>query len=417
MVVSNILDKYIDLEEKDDFIGNIFGEEGQLTVVGWDGVKSHSNKIYKVHCTKCAKDEELFVDGCFYSIKGSLVRGGLPCGCSKKPNWTEEQYKIRINRKCKEYGDLEFLGFSDEFKGNRTKLKLQCSKHEEPYVYEKTTIANLFSGQRGCHLCKIDTTKLTNIKPDQGMIDSFFASGVFKEGTKFYRSERKDSKGVLSYWNYTCPLCYNDEYAKEGLCSGVFESGGDCLQKGILACRCGNYYWNKEQREYQINKRIREESIPYVFLGWINDYKNKNSKFKYKCKEHGEQKVSVDKFLNSQQGCPQCAGNNQQECYINGVYDKETLIALKFGIANNSKQRIKAQNKKSIFGVRQLKVFSFPSVVACKAAEAACKQELVCGILSKQEMPDGFSETTSPLNMDKVIDIYKRFGGMENKSK
>ena len=418
MVASKILDKNIDSEEKDDFIGSVFGEEGQLTVVGWDGERNKSgSKIYSVHCKECSKDPELFGDGCFYCTKGNLVSGQLPCGCAKSVRWTEEQYKIKVKRKCKEYGDLEFLGFSGEFNGRNTKVKLQCNKHDEHYIYESSSIDSLFNIRSGCLLCGKETIKKTASKPDQEMIDSFFASGAFKEGTKFSRSNKEDCRGKCVYWNYTCPVCSNDEYVKEGLCSGVFESQSGDLQKGKLSCRCGQYQRTKEQREYQINKRIKEENLSYVFLGWIKDYKNKNSKFTYNCKKHGEQKTSIGNFLYSSVGCPQCSGKNQQECYINGAYDNNTLVALKFGIANNSEQRIKSQNSKCIFSVNQLKVFSFPSVDLCKAAEAACKEKLQCGILSKQEMPDGFSETTSPLNMDKVIDIYKRFGGVENKSK
>lgn len=400
---------------KDDFVGSIFGEEGQLTVVGWDGERDKGGtKLYKIHCTECAEDPELFGGGYFYSTKSNLMLGWLPCGCSFNPRWTEDQYNIRVRRKCQEYGDLEFLGFNGNYKKANTKLKLQCSKHEEPYVYESNSIANLFTSQRGCHLCRNEKTKLTNSKPDKEVIESFFASGYFQEGTKFWRSERKTKQGSLSYWNYTCPVCSNDEYVRGGLCSGVFESYLGSLQIGQLSCRCAlTYRWTQEQREYQINKRIKEDSLPYKFLGWIGVYKDSKSKFAYNCKEHGGQQVAVSMFLNSSNLCPQCSGRNQQECYINGVYDNNTIVAVKFGIANNSKKRVKQQSRLSIFDIRQLKVFTFPSVKDCKAAEKACKKELQCSILSKSEMPDGYTETTSPLNLDKIIKIYRSHGGID----
>ena len=400
---------------KDDFISDKFGESGQLTVIGWNGERTKCGaKVYKLHCVKCAQDPELFGDGYFYSVKSKLIRGVSPCGCAKNPRWSEYQYKIRIKRKCQEYGDLEFLGFCGEFKGNKTKLRLRCNKHEEFYEYTTCTIFNLFSGN-GCPKCREVNRYKNNLKPDQEMIESFFDSGSFKKGTKFWRLNKEDYNSRRSYWKYICPVCSNDEYTKEGLCNGVFSSISDNLQKGALSCRCSNYHWSSQQREYQINKRIKEENLPYIFICWVNIYKNAFSKFSYKCQKHGNQITSVNTFLNQEAICPQCAGQNQQECYINGVYDSDVLVALKFGVTNNSIRRKKEQNRESIFEVKQLKVFSFPSVELCKAAEAACKGELVCGILSKQEMPDGYTETTSPLNMEKIISIYKRFDGIENK--
>ena len=83
---------------EDDFIGKTFGEEDQITVLGWFGEKSGSNKKYTVECSVCKKDPELFYDGKFLITKGKLLVGRLPCGCSKAPRWTKEQYEIMIKR-------------------------------------------------------------------------------------------------------------------------------------------------------------------------------------------------------------------------------------------------------------------------------------------------------------------------------
>lgn len=76
-----------------------------------------------------------------------------------------------------------------------------------------------------------------------------------------------------------------------------------------------------------------------------------------------------------------CGGvNKQKECYINLVLDGgSSVVALKFGIANNSNKRLKTQNRCSQYEIQQHIVFKFPSVVSCKNAEKECKETLVCG--------------------------------------
>lgn len=44
-------------------------------------------------------------------------------------------------------------------------------------------------------------------------------------------------------------------------------------------------------------------------------------------------------------------------------------------------------------------------------AEAECKRELVCRILSKTEMPDGWTETTYCHNIEAIEAIYIKYGG------
>jgi hypothetical protein len=42
-----------------------------------------------------------------------------------------------------------------------------------------------------------------------------------------------------------------------------------------------------------------------------------------------------------------------------------------------------------------------------------CKKELETGIIPKQELPDGYTETTYIYNLDKIKQIYMEYGGVE----
>lgn len=129
------------------------------------------------------------------------------------------------------------------------------------------------------------------------------------------------------------------------------------------------------------------------------------------CPECGETGESVSSNL--QQGHRPCACSNQRqrEGYINLIFDGNICVAIKFGIARDSKQRVKSQNTKSVYEIRQHLIYVFPDTSSCKAAERACKSELQCGVVSKYNMRDGFSETTHTSNIHKIIEIYASHGG------
>jgi len=108
-----------------------------------------------------------------------------------------------------------------------------------------------------------------------------------------------------------------------------------------------------------------------------------------------------------------CSVNRQQECYINIIMDSTVPIAIKFGRAIDSRIRVKSQNRTSVYEVVQHSAYKFSSIKECKLSERFCKVSLECSILSRQEMPDGWTETTWLYNIDKIIEIYERNGGVK----
>lgn len=98
-------------EKAEDFIG-WKSEDGKLEVIGIAG-KQWTSVTYKVVCTECSKDKELFPDGYFISTKYNLNSGRKPCGCSKSPRWEDWQYLILARRAVEGYFIVH--GFSEEF--------------------------------------------------------------------------------------------------------------------------------------------------------------------------------------------------------------------------------------------------------------------------------------------------------------
>ncbi len=145
------------LIKSEDFIG-WKSDDGLLEVVGIRGKQGY-NTLFKVLCHKCKNDPELFPDGYFVSAKHSLVKGGKPCGCSKKPEWNQEQYLVLAGRAAKDRFIVH--GFNEEFHGQTTKLNLECLKDGHKWT---ASISNIINHGRGCPRCKVktltDTTRL-----------------------------------------------------------------------------------------------------------------------------------------------------------------------------------------------------------------------------------------------------------------
>lgn len=332
MNLVDIIDPEYGLQQDEYTLSNvIFGKDQQLKLIGWSGRDKYQIKLYVAECSICKNDPELFGDGVFRTRKSHIKSGKVPCGCSVKPEWSKLQWEVLCVRNALKIS-VEFIGFSEQWLASRTKINLRCLKHGE---WGSGTILSLHSGS-GCPKCRTDATKISNTKPDEVMISSFMKTGGFSVGTKFWRSDRKDSRGIRSYWFMDCPDC-----------GDVIESYCGCLSIGQRGCGCNR--------------------------------------------------------------------NNQKSAYINLLSDPDSgqVIALKFGVTNKSNLRVKQQNHLSTYNISNHCTYIFTSAKLCKKAEKECKQELECGIVLKRDMQDGYTETTWTYNLEKIIGIYERNGGIK----
>ena len=135
-------------EKPEDFIG-WKSPDGKLEVVGIVGKDKWSAALFKVTCTECSKDKELFPDGYFVSTKSNLKTGRKPCGCSDSPKWKDWQYLILARRAGEKKGFIVH-GFSENFRGRDTKLNLECLKYGHRWT---TSIDSVINGGTGCPKC------------------------------------------------------------------------------------------------------------------------------------------------------------------------------------------------------------------------------------------------------------------------
>ena len=265
-----------------------FGPENKLMVVGWNGRKG-THKFYILTCSACSQDPELFGEGYFKSTKGSLVGGSLPCGCSKKPEWSKDQYAVLCSRKAKELG-YTFVGFTGEWKGVYTKVKMLCEKHGE---WGSGIIHNLISAGNGCPECVADIISKASTKPDEMMIQSFMDSGYFASGSKFWRSDRETKRGRKVYWFVSC-----------GECGLIGESPSNNLRRGCRPCACSN----QRQQEAYINLLTDSNGVVAIKFGITRDsrrrIKQQDSASAYTIKQHSVYRFpSVEQCKKAEREC------------------------------------------------------------------------------------------------------------------
>lgn len=159
-----------------------------------------------------------------------------------------------------------------------------------------------------------------------------------------------------------------------------------------------------------IKRDLRRDG--YDFVDFPNGYINNTSVVTLRCVTHGEYNAKIANVRGKfRSGCPYCAGKISKFAYLNIIMDGDTEVALKFGVSSNMEKRLHQQRLKTIFHIKHLGAWIFNDRDLCLAAEMECKKTLKTGVLSSREMKDGWTETVSVLDLEKVIAIYEKHGG------
>lgn len=340
---------------EDNFINSIFKTRkgGTLTVTGVSKIKHSKDKYYKVECSLCSQDQELFPEG-FVATKANLKSGKIPCGCSSKYLWGEDQRIVQIKRLCKDKGYI-FNGWVDGiYKKSSTRIKLF-----NPVTNNKwePLLNNFILGRGDPLLPKFNNTAV--------MIRNFNNINPYTKDFTLWRSNRKDSRGRRNFWYYSCPHCLKDEYCKEGLCDGIFEIHTSTLMNGGLACRCSTKGLTLSQMEYKLYKICNKERL--IFLG-----SDKNNVF-WRCGSAHTNVTTISNFLHGNR-CNTCKSiKTKRSDAINGFFpersqEQDNLYILRFdteyikiGRSFDVERRVNELSKISGFPKDRIKVFKLYS--------------------------------------------------------
>ena len=168
--------------------------------------------------------------------------------------------------------------------------------------------------------------------------------------------------------------------------------------------RCGECgIESTKQKLQQGDKFIKDakeicEKEGYLFEGVIGQYKNVESKFRYTCKKGHKKVVTFHGFVLSSTRCPECAEygfNSGKEAifYIREIKIKNKR-AIKFGITNQLTGARESKQRRGLYGDLETIFKVKTSGYLAFDIENKCKRIYgKDGYLSKDELPDGFTET------------------------
>lgn len=151
------------------------------------------------------------------------------------------------------------------------------------------------------------------------------------------------------------------------------------------------------------------DSVGYTFVDFVGVYKDAHTKISMVCDKGHDWNVSIVAFLNQGHRCKKCATsgfnpNKPAYVYIQSLSDK----FLKFGITNRTpRQRMCAQSSKSIYKHELVYQKLFDKGIDAMSIEQKIKQSLVCGVVDKSDMMDGYTETTDISNYNKLLNIIE----------
>lgn len=368
---------------------------------------------------------------------------------------TEEQWKERVTLTANEKGHM-FNGWYGEYKRQKTKLRLYCSEHGE---WTTTSIDNYTNKKRtsGCPECSSRSGK----EKLRGTAKTFIEMAKNKHGDK-YGYSNVDYKNNRLKVSIDCPLhgpfmqAPKEHLSGKGcpLCGGSYKGNTDTFIKKAIEKHgekydYGRVKYTKSNRKVEIlcsehgpfkqtpsshlngngcpscgkvkyTLSLRKSLEDFVLQAEIihgqrydyssTAYTNSSKMVSIRCKHHGYFEQLPANHLKGS-GCPLCAGHLQNQAYIHLVKDLDIVCALKLGIARDWLKRMLHQNKRNTFQVENVGVWQFNSVMRCKTAERECKQTLKTGVLNERELKDGWTETVSVLDLEKVISIYEKHGG------
>lgn len=287
-------------EIPEDFIG-WKSPDGKLEVIGIaDETGKNGRKLFKVTCTECSKDKELFPDGYFVSQKCHLIKCQKPCGCAFNPRWIGWQYLILARRAAK--GRFIVHGFAEPFKNAYTKLNIECLKDGYKWT---ASIHDIINGGKGCPKCA-GNIKYTEQEALQKCID------ICKEMDYDVIGFVGVYKGVLkTRFEYICKthgkqsVIYNNFVNNETRCGGCAKDLGN-----------GNGYYPE-----------RKDEVDYLYILNFDDKFIKVGR-----------SFDVDKRINGLR----TASKSQRKRFINFVFlqqhIRKSMILSKNYIMNSEKE-------------------------------------------------------------------------------
>jgi hypothetical protein len=396
--LEDILDPEVGLLQDDWSIKRpSYGENGKLQVVGWSG-RACGAKLYICYCPICANDKELWGGGYFKSIKSNLQRGTSPCGCGRPRFYSSEQYNIRCRRAIESKNPKWSLVPCD-IRSTSDVVSITCSIHSRSF---KTTVETVLSKKLKGYGCPECRDRSHNKYTDKDVIEKVKGSPI---GSRYELVSIETSpKLVDSRITFNCSI------------HGVWDTSYYCAVYIDVDCP-------------QCVRKDRSERMSLSDEYHIEKFKSTGVFVEGTSFKKIDRKDAEDRERYWEVTCPTCNTRAESSCtnlragvlpcecgasykigYINRVFTEDGEF-IKFGITKNLSRRIHESRKRNRLVIENIISFVFDSKIDCLKAEMECKNKVISGVVNRDVMPDGWTETTFLENLEVLVDVSTKFGG------
>lgn len=379
----------------------------------------------------------------------------------------ESEYMIK--ELCKLRG-VGYNGFILPWKSRQTKISLHCPIHGE---FHNMSIRHFISTDRSCPKCRNRTVKdlddiMTKVNDEANTRGD--CSIVKFEGGYVNNHKRNLIVNCYEHGEYAtcynsfyrlkrgCPICSKRktknkarlsddvaiqtarEYAElKGLCVVDFVGGYKKIDEKNLRIKCthhGEYLTslasikagrgcakcagNARKTESEALSDVTKEAKKYeniTVLGFDGGYNGSYSKnLRLLCSNCGVYTTYERNFL-SGCSCPGCAEygykpKKQGTLYIQRLNKGNSCIGIKFGITNRkTSDRVKQQSQLSKFDHEIFYELTLQDGQKILELENRIKEAMKgkTSYISKEDMPDGYTETVAPSELSTIMYIVKSF--------
>lgn len=394
-----------------------------------------TKKNYEVNCSICSSDREMYPNGLVASIS-KLREGSVPCMCSPKQIFTPEQREILLSRKIPYVND-PYIGTKYTNKKGATltvvknasymyeivkTFEVHCSicsldkeLFSEPFISKR---GNLEQGKSPCG-CSVQfkfSDAQKQIKKERLLKDlSYHMIGSEKptpKGGSLKIISMFDIVGKTRYYNVECSICSLD---KE-LFPDYFKVN-ETSYKNKISCACSPHYkYSQKQFEILIHRNAKDKNFEILN---ILTKEGQKSKIEFKCNYCSHIHISdATKLLYRERTCIGCFGggyvqNSPGILYVVKWSNPEGREWGKIGITNNhlksrlTNQRSNTNNNYEVIEIHEFNDGRIPLLMETEIKRNILKNK-ECSI-TKEIMPDGFSECFELVYMDEIQEFIKQF--------
>lgn len=157
------------------------------------------------------------------------------------------------------------------------------------------------------------------------------------------------------------------------------------------------------------------ESFPEDTIFYRSDRKSSKGKKVYwyvECPDCGKLGESVSSDLKAGKRPCHCSIRMPKYSYLLLLTEAGVPVCLKLGVTSNFKRRFKDLSNHSKYDVELIGLWEYLTPAECRKAELECLRNIECGVLTKEVLSNGYTETTALHNLDGIIKIFEENGGI-----